>query len=444
MSAGPRALLGESRTLGAVERSFAQLNAANWLTHVVVVRLRKPLPIEHLREAAARLPLRHATLGAQIVEEQGQWLIRAAPGAQVRVEEGALAAGDDPRWPAQAREALHRGFLPEEGLPWRLILVRTPPEDPAVTLVMAFHHAVEDGISSERVLRDLVEDCGALARGEALAPPSPSPLRAPVEVLTRATLTWRMKLWCALRAAGRALAPGLTWVERDSPVEGRRTVIRCHWLEEAHTAALQRRARAEGTTVHGALCAAMMLAAAARLPEGPLRLQCDASVNMRPLCQPPVEEGEVGMYISSVSWVYRLRRGDDLWGLAREVKRRTAECVERGDPVQHPLLLEWLRFDPAQARRAALEGGGRQQALFVSNLGRYPWPLPPPEAPAAPLELYYATGQHALGASLWLGAVTLGGRLCCTFASVSPLLAEETAATAAQDVMERLARAASA
>jgi hypothetical protein len=144
------------------------------------------------------------------------------------------------------------------------------------------------------------------------------------------------------------------------------------------------------------------------------------------------------MFISSVSWVYSLAPGQPFWALAREVRRRTQERVERGDPVQHPLLMDWLKFDAQSARRAAHEGAGRQQAVFVSNLGRHPWPLVPEDQRGALRGLYYATGQHALGASLWLGAVTLRGRLLASLAYVEPLLGAQTAQEAADQVMALL------
>lgn len=435
--ADPQSLTHRMRALGVVERSFAWFNQDGWIPHVVVARVRGALALDTLREATEHLRRAHQALQVQITPGPEPTFLHL-PGEPGRVELAHWGPEDD-LWPAVAQEALHQGFPHDEGLPWRIWLLPARAGEQDSTLVLAFHHAIEDGLSSLRLVHELLVAYRALARGEALPAVVARPLWESADRLTGAHLTWGMKAWCLLRAAGRAMAPGALWLEQDAPLEQRRTCVLTRSLEAPLTQRLIQRCKEEGTTVHGALCAAMMLAAARRLGPGQrLRLQCDANVNLRPYCQPPLEADAVGMFISSVSWIYRLAPGEGFWGLAREVRRRTRECLERGDHIQHPLLMDWLKFDGESARRGAHSQAGRQQAVFVSNLGRHPWPLEPEGSEGSLQGLYYATGQHALGSSLWLGAVTLRGRLCASFAYVEPLLSAQTARRAAEDVMALL------
>jgi hypothetical protein len=56
-------------------------------------------------------------------------------------------------------------------------------------------------------------------------------------------------------------------------------------------------------------------------------------------------------------------------------------------------------------------------------------------------ELYFATGQHVIGASFWLGVVTFHEQLFCTFSHVVPLVSANTAELFADSVIDTIQKA---
>lgn len=423
------------RSLGVVERSFEWFNQDGVVTHVVAAPLCGNPVREELQSAVNWLQQEYPILQTHIESRGGTLCLISEGTPGVQVETRLLAPDEDPRWPSAAHEALHRGFPSETGPLWRLIACQSAE---STTLVFAFHHAIEDGLSSEAILHHLLKVASLVREQKPLPTPRFRPIHPAIESLTRARLTFWMKLWCGGRGIGRMLSPPYFPMEEEAPLERRETRVLCRSLTGEQTRALLETARAHKTTVHGALCAALMLSVARwRRASRPLRLLCDANVSLRKFSHPPLSEDEVGMFISSISWMYRVSQETGLWPLAQEVKQRTRERIEKGDPVQHPLLLEWLKFKKETVKGIMHSKGGRQQAVFVSNLGRYPFPLSE-EQPYRPASFFFATGQHGMGACLWLGATTLGERLHCAFSYVRPILSEETASALVEDALALL------
>ncbi len=427
----PLALMPPLRPLGATECVFAWFSKHGWVTHVVVNQLRVCPPMEHLRQALSWLRDRHRVLAVQIALHQGALHFVPCQASPV-LTHSILEPSNDPRWPPQAHDFLQQGFEDPTQLLWRVHLAEVPGGGASV--VWAFHHALEDGISAEVLAHELIMCLRALRAGEAL-PQMPKPvLHERVETLTQAKLTWSMKFGWLLKVLGRVLVKPHTWIEKDAPVNERSTQVLCRVLPQDLTKALVQRTRQEKTTVYGALCAAMLLVARRQMGLPRARLVCDASINMRALCQPPVAPDAVGMFISSISWMYQVKEDTNFWDLARQTKQRTMRCIERGDAAQVPLLLDWTRTTPEELAKEADNKGGRNQAVFVSNIGRYPYPEDHDEL----VGVFNAGGQHARGASLWMSAVTLGGQLQATFTYVDPILGAETAQRAVDEVMEQL------
>lgn len=433
---------GPVRPLGVIERAFEIFNEKGLLTPVVVAHLQGRVPLDALQQAAIWVQTRHPMLQMRILHDEAgtPFFHRGAPQVQVgfRVEPHHL-------WTTAGDDAVHRSFNSPEGPLWTVDLVYpTEEQRDTCVIVLAFHHAIEDGGTASLVLTELLAYARSVHHGAPLPLPETHPMLPPVEALTGARLSFARKLLVLLFAIARivkiARAPDLILEAPDTPFADRRSHLVCLDLDRDTTSALLARCREHGTTMHGAFCAAMMLTGAPRVQgRKVVKLQCDTSISIRNDCKPPVADNRVGLYFSTVSRVFTIRPDTGFWELATRARREIAERIAKQDPIHNPLLLNWVKPDLLRAHMT--HAPGRQQALFISNLGRYAYP--DDKAELYRLESFYcASGQHGSGACFWLGAATVNGVLNLSFVYVHPHLSHATAQAMAAEVVDRLRRAA--
>jgi len=191
-------------------------------------------------------------------------------------------------------------------------------------------------------------------------------------------------------------------------------------LDPETSGALLRRCRDEGTTLQGALIAALALAAAPALGGAPLRLSCASPVNLRPYLSPPIE-AEAGLFMSAVILDLPVPVAEGPWALARHARAETSAALERGDHLSAVWLQGLLRAtttSPALFARAA-------EALFpaaigVTNLGRVDVPVE-----YGPFRLVSIEGSVAVNvvtaAALSVCAASFEGRLSLAFLGAEPI-----------------------
>src|SRR6185312_1913225 len=198
----------------------------------------------------------------------------------------------------------------------RIVLVEHSADDH--TLILNFHHSVGDGWSGVYLLRDIVQ----AASGEALAKlPDvvgvddrfPASARGLSGLLTFLRFALR-ELWLSIRH-GMPLS-----VRRDSPAlaHQRRSRVIPKILDADLATRLTERARAERTTIHGALSAAIILATVGDTELGksgkPVRVGFGSPVNLRAELVPAVTE-ESGFFVSMLAWGGMVAAADDFWSL---------------------------------------------------------------------------------------------------------------------------------
>ncbi len=397
------------RPLGGPERLFEWLNPFGGATHVVIAAIDTAIEDEHLRAALTHLQHKHPTLRAHIRSDR-QGTLRFMPQQNPTVDFS--RRDEDPL--EIAHQWLDAGFDTHTDAPlWRVAACRGQP----LTLVMAFHHALEDGRSSVAFIRQLLTCCGLLAASKPLPPASPRPMLPALDDMLPGKLGWGARLRFIVREAFRRFVPPVMLTEDpEATWSQRRTRLRTLNLSEETTGALVAACRRHKTTVQGALSAAMLIAAAQTHPSGkPLWMSCDANVDLRASCSPPVSGDAIGLLIGSVSWMFRVAPSEPFWPLANMVRMRLAQMLDRGDPIDSMRLVDWVNFKPEWIATSATVSHGRQQTTFVSNLGRVR------QTPHL-THVHYATAQHGLGACFWVGAATVEGRLNLTFAYVPPLV----------------------
>ena len=161
------------------------------------------------------------------------------------------------------------------------------------------------------------------------------------------------------------------------PFSERRTRLVARSLTAEQVETLVAACRREGTTVHGALAAAMVLAVATETGSAPPEhVTIGSPVTFRDALVPAVPERAVGAYVATVPTFVGYRPGLSLWQLARSIsddlatRRRTGSHFAMVDLVS----ISCPKSVAASGRFIEMMERTGPVNLCLSNIGRYDFP----------------------------------------------------------------------
>ncbi|GAB4218101.1 MAG: hypothetical protein Fur007_22570 [Rhodoferax sp.] len=376
------------RPLDPGEAFFTVIDTAFCMNFVVLAERDAALDRPALQCALAQVQARHALLQTCLVWDAEAGLCFAAAKDQpVPVR---APACDGATWVQAVEAEMQMRFAPGLGPLVRALALQWPDANAAgatrSVLALCFHHAVADGRSGVAVLREVLAAYVQALAAPSMCPPSPKGLLstpAPLHALMPPDYRWaeapqrvkplRDTVLADYRRCG-ALSP-LPWFDRASPGPQQPGVMRIG-LDAAQTQALHARCRAQGTTLHGALAAAQLLAQH-RLQADPAAAAVYAfssPVDLRDHVQGAPGLSPTALYVSIVAASFSVSGDTDFWALARAVRAQTLAQLARGEAhvffalngfLGQPVRPEW-----AQAFRDKLQVAPPHTML--SNVGAVP------------------------------------------------------------------------
>jgi len=377
------------RCLGSFEQMFWLIDQTAPVHFAVTAQIAGRTEPRDWRKALDRLQERHPHLSARIEGRPGSLAcFRHAPGAPIplRIVEQEPVA----RWEAEVGEELASPFDPHGAPLVRAVLIQGVQES---ALILVAHHAIADGISLVYLIRDTLR---ALTGGtlERLAW-----LPAQDDILG-----WDM---LCRDAVGQKDPLGLpaTYRLRD----GARPSVEGLRLPPDLTAKLRGRARKEETTVHGALCAALVLAGRQVSPhwrESPVRVFSPVDA------RPTLDVGEdCGVFLGAVTVTFE-DKTTGFWDLARHAKRRVSPGKTRVGVEEITQALRLVVKDgPDLASASEFAATAFAREAMLTNLGPVPFSSHfgqlTLKALWGPAVLSGFVGEQTIGASTLDGAIHL-------------------------------------
>ena len=401
----------EVRALGAMEHLFWLMDQNHPAHLTVTAEVKGFTKVQSWRDALDVVQRRHPILSTSIKRnEEGQpalYQVDAAP-ISLRVVDGRVQG----RWELELDREMAVPFAPEQAPLIRSVLIHKPQ---SAVLIMIAHHAIADGMALVFLIRDLLQ---VLSGGqiEALSFSStaeelPSKLPKGEEIVqAEASQAGAPQAEPALYREGNGLTPRVT----------------ARKLDENLTAALKERARREGTTVQGALCAALVLAG--RKTSSTWRKQSVrvmSPINVRA----HLGAGEAcGLYLGGAGMI-AFQPGDSraFWELARFAKKELSpsQTFQSLSTSLHGLEAIMTK-DMAVETAAQIAAVAFARDLMVSNLGQMPYESEfgklKLEAVWGPTALQGLDGEQNVGIATTNGAI----RLLHASYSLIPHLLENT------------------
>ena len=290
------------RSLGSLEHLFWLSDQHHFVHFAVTAVISGRTSPRHWRRALDRLQTRHPILSVCIDGEPD--LVPSFRQADttpipLRIVE------DEPelRWEAEVGKELATPFNPSRAPLIRGVLIQGA-RDAAFMLVA--HHSIADGLSLAYAIRDTLD-----ALADRFLRPLP---------------------WLPSQDDMMNVSDSLVDAQEQDQAEGAipaiyrphdnaRPTVKGLRLSPGLTSSIRDRARQEGTTVHGALCAALVLASrevSATWREIPLRIL--SPINARPL----LDAGEsCGVFLGATTSVFD-RQATDFWDIARDARNGVA------------------------------------------------------------------------------------------------------------------------
>ena len=335
--------------------------------------------------------------------------IDGSPGSIPQFRQQAVApiplrvlAGDPTRqWESEVCEELATPFNPAEAPLIRAVLIEGSRD---TGFILIAHHSIADGLSIAYAIRDTLS---ALS-GEVLEPLDLAPALEEIVGAGEARTSLR-------DADGPQDGAPLGKPSRYCALHAR-PVVKGLRLTPALTTSLRDRARQEGTTVHGALCAALAIAgrqASSEWCDGALRIL--SPINIRSL----VDAGEsCGLFMSGAIGTLDGETGD-FWDVARKAKAAVAAAQCR-NAVRTLLAATGNVLAKGSGIAAAADffADAFANEVMLTNLGALTF-----DSRFGPLELKAMWGpavHSGLEGSQTIGVTTVNGSIYLTQTSYTP------------------------
>lgn len=405
----------------------------------IVVRVRGEFSLQQLQEALDCVRARHRLLIPGAAEDP------ACHHFPVRT----LSDAGAETWKEIVKEELRTPFA-DEGGPFARFLWLQSPE--CSHLIGTFHHGVCDGFSGVYLLRDLLQVLGnpslqvpALPLPPHLGSLIPKAVTANPRVkrqLRRNKMILRsMMMFGRLRARllpqprpvpaqGSASAPGAL-------PPNLRMCILTHTLTASQTEGLAQRCKAEGVTVHAAVCTAWLRAHAQTLPRSASRTRSVSSpVSLRKRLSQPVDE-TAGMFMSTAETRLRCMPGRDFWEMAREFHARLRQDAADENAFMMPLMFGAFSKDEIMEVAKAFFSRPVKYDFSITNLGRLDFPT---EIGSLQVEAFYNlvnSSEH----ERTVGVNTFGGRMTFILIFRESKMTPQAGGQLMADALQQLAEA---
>ena len=408
-----------------MEQLFCDFHELGAQIVVYIAKLSGPCHSHRFRPALDAVQARQALLQSHLTGTAGNYQFVMAETAAIPFV--ALERSSDTHWQSYADSEVARPFSQGRQPLCRVALLHGAGDH---ELIVTLHHAIADGLSGLMVVQDLLAAYRSITEGAgepttSTFPLTPPELLPPLEQLVGSRSSIFHKFWYVFDLVKQAIFPFQILGQPDCSVEERQTRFITCALSEAETASLVQACKQRGTTVNSALCAAMLLAAAVRLGgRGRIRVSFNTFVDLRRSVSNRDLSQTMGCLASGLQASFQLGPKSNLWELAARCQHQIHRAIGKRRPHNDLLAIDLFKIDTAFLSKLARQKSGRTATVSISNCG-----VRSSDRDRSDLQLrefYFISGQHLLGASIWLGATTLDGRLCASLGYADPVLSRDS------------------
>ncbi|MET7257175.1 condensation domain-containing protein [Dyadobacter fermentans] len=384
----------QNRTLGAFEKTFWLLDQIDSKDFCLAADISGILPAEEWRKAIDMAQQRHPNLSVRVVlDELARPTLQHAENLHIPLR--VVHAEQNYRWEQEVEKELSARFNTAKGPLLRVVLVQ---KTDSTVLILAANHTVADGTSLSYLTRDIL----LAVTGNELELLQP-------QVSNDQTLGLSEDM--PAQTAGRVLELKIK-TDVVSPL------VSSHRFSESTTRKVLERARQENTSVHGAICAAVLIASRKMRPEwDQTRMEL-----VSPICTRGALnlDDNFGLNITTQSVFFENQPYLSFWDLARLAKVGLTGTSSVEYTTGYLSFFRDIVFghNDMQQMLDALKQAFNHH-IMVTNLVRVKY-----KTDFGPLKLEAVYGpmvRSGKGIEQTIGALTTNGSLCLTNTSDTPI-----------------------
>jgi NRPS condensation-like uncharacterized protein len=384
----------QNRTLGAFEKTFWLLDQIDSKDFVLAGEIEGRESVQAWQQAINKVQLRHPNLSVKIVLDQfSRPVLEHVEDMPIPLR--VVNADESYRWEQEVEKELATRFNTAEGPLLRAVLVQKPT---TAILVLAGHHAISDGTSISYLFRDIL----TAVTGNQLQPMNPQPSNDETLGLPADVAIAGSDKVSSIDNNFKSVAPKVFSIR----------------LSQEATSKIIERAREEKTTVHGAICAAVLLSARKMRSEW-----ADRKIEMiSPICarRPLQLDDNYGLNITTHAVYFEGEQRFPFWDIARMAKAGLAGTETEEHVRNYINFFRDITFNSADLQKMIdILKNAFNHEIMVTNLGRVKY-----DTNFGKLKLKAVYGpmvRSGKGNEQTIGAISSNGSLCLTNTSDNPI-----------------------
>ena len=324
----------------------------------------------------------------------------------------------------------------------RCLLFLDQQEPDIKYLITTIHHAISDGLSSVRLQAEIFNYCQIIASKKKLEYNHNSPLVSFPLSLDNSFLQWiknKIDLINSIWFSGKLIIK--TFLNRIESLESEKNVaielrncgITQRYLAPEITNKLIKLCRREKTTVHGALCSAMLIAVTNKIRKNELKkvnISCASYVDLRRRFKPEVPPEKMGMLISFLTSFHTIKSEILLWELARDVTRQINKGLKYKDMFKPLLMLRKI------VENLLINYETIFATISVTNIGRIK--IPEIKGVLTLEEISFVPSNVVFNKIFTVAVATFNDKMILNFTASQPSISQETLESLANNVIYSL------
>lgn len=407
------------------------------INFAMIFSIRGSFTIEEFRQALDKVERKYPSSATRVIKERDRTVYQVSdPDLRfpIRISERKYSKS----WVDEVTTELTKPFNIYNDPPVRFIWVRG---DEASEIILICNHTFVDGFSVVYVVRDLLNYLGNLDLDVEPGTYSTAMTELIPEFPGKRSVIWRGKIKATLLKIFIALSSKKDTQWKEMVAAAKRPYHLLPWeLTIEQTDALVEQSRANGATVHAALCTAFLRAFGEYYKNGWIR-KIQSPIDLRKRLVSPVNES-FDLYIHLVEFIVNCALERDFWEVAREIKQSFEHYSEDKfvfSSIMETIVLMDELFSVITPQIVAQSYTGVEYDLSISNLGRLDIPI---QYGSLYLEAFYGPAIGTNPEEIVLGVITIGGKMHFTMTFTDMKLTLVQAEEIKEIAMKHLADAA--
>lgn len=358
-----------NRKLLSNEKAFEIINRRADLSNIVTIsRVKGSLNAEIIRQALDIIQHEYPRLNSRIIGDFDNLFFESGVSKiPLRIEEKEYVE----QYQEIVLQELNQKMQSAQEL-IRTVLVTISNDNDVSYLITTTHHAISDGLSCVKLHSRIFKYYQKIASGEMIDKINIYPPLPPFTELLPARiqgLRSKLKVFIFLlksRIESIKYKPQIFKMEKDVPFNERYCGIIQKKLNNQETTQLKELCKSNNTTVHSALCTAMLLVYAKKLADFKkmnIQLKCQSTVDLRRRIQPAISDEFIGTFTSGINTFHNINKNTSFWNLAREIKRKINMNLKKDD-----IFSKLFMFDKDFS--CLLDNKQSSGSVYISNIGQ--------------------------------------------------------------------------